>query len=134
MFDNILTSIGVGSLKINTLIESKSVSSQGNMRGLINFISGESHQTIKKVELTLIERYENPDEKSDFPTLENELQTFTLPNEINLLKHENKQEQFEFNISKLEFKSNPKKLILKTHVFIAHSIDEYDEDEIQLKN
>ena len=40
--------------------------------------SGASEQTINQIELTLIERYDNPDKRSQFPILENELQTFTL--------------------------------------------------------
>ena len=48
------------------------------MEGIVRIEGGSYAQTINKISLTLVERYENPDKNSQFPVLENELQTFTL--------------------------------------------------------
>ena len=44
---------------------------------------------LTKISLTLVERYENPDKNSQFPVLENELQTFTLHTNVELKEQPN---------------------------------------------
>ncbi|MEP9851671.1 sporulation protein [Staphylococcus aureus] len=133
MFEKVLTSIGIKSLEINTLIATKSIYPEGEIAGRINIKGGNSEQTINKVVLTLIERYDNPDKDSQFPVLDNELYTYALSNEVTIKPNDNVFEEFKFHISDLQCKSNSNSLILKTHVFVSHAVDEYDEDEILLK-
>lgn len=132
MFEKLLTSIGIESLKIDTVLKTQQVHSNGILDGSVVIESGASEQTINQIELTLIERYDNPDERSQFPILDNELQTFTLHVDRSICKNTKEIEHFHFNIDELEFKTNPNKLILKTHAYLSHSVDAYDEDEIRL--
>ena len=123
MFENLLASIGINSVKVETLVKNKSIHSNDTLEGIVRIEGGNSSQTINKVSLTLVERYENPDKKSQFPVLENELQTFTLHTNVEL----------KVNIYEYEFKSEPKHLILKTHAYVGYSVDAYDEDKIVFK-
>lgn len=132
MFEKLLTSIGIESLEINTVLKTEQVHSNGILDGSVVIESGVSEQTINQIELTLIERYDNPDERSQFPILDNELQTFTLHVDRSISENTKEIEHFQFNIDELEFKTNPNKLILKTHAYLSHSVDAYDEDEIRL--
>ena len=133
MFENLLTSIGINSVKVETLVKNKSIHSNDTLEGIVRIEGGNSSQTINKVSLTLVERYENPDKKSQFPVLENELQTFTLHTNVELKEHHTITEEFKFNIYEYEFKSEPKHLILKTHAYVGYSVDAYDEDKIVFK-
>ncbi|MCI2948381.1 sporulation protein [Staphylococcus caledonicus] len=133
MFENLLASIGINSMKIETLVKNKSIHSNDTLEGIVKIESGISAQTINKISLTLVERYENPDKNSQFSVLENELQTFILHTNVELEEHHTITEKFKFNIYEYEFKSEPKHLILKTHAYIGHSVDAYDEDQINFK-
>ena len=133
MFENLLASIGINSVKVETLVKNKSIHSNDTLEGIVRIEGGNSSQTINKISLTLVERYENPEKKSQFPVLENELQTFTLHKNVELKEHHTITEEFKFNIYEYEFKSEPKHLILKTHAYVGYSVDAYDEDEIVFK-
>ena len=78
MFENLLASIGINSVKVETLVKNRSIHSNDTLEGIVRIEGGNSAQTINKISLTLVERYENPDKKSQFPVLENELQTLSL--------------------------------------------------------
>ncbi|WP_339117571.1 sporulation protein, partial [Staphylococcus haemolyticus] len=64
MFEKLLTSIGIESLEINTVLKTQQVHSNGVLDGSVVIESGASEQTINQIELTLIERYDNPDKRS----------------------------------------------------------------------
>lgn len=133
MFENLLTSIGINSLKVDTLVKSEYISPNDSLSGIITLYGGNATQLVNKIELSLVERYDNPDERSQIPVLENELETLILHKNININKEEQRSEEFKFNLPEVSFKRNPDYLILKTRVYIANSVDAYDEDKIFLK-
>ena len=65
MFENILASIGINSVKVETLVKNKVFIVMILWKECKNR-GGSSAQTINKISLTLVERYENPDKIVNF--------------------------------------------------------------------
>lgn len=132
MFEKLLSSFGVSNLKVDTKVKGDKLYISDELIGTVYIKGGATEEVIDKIELTLIERIENTDPTSDFQTLENEIDRFEIKELIKVGEKENYQQSFTFKVNTIDLKNRPKKLILKTHVYLASSIDNYDEDEIKV--
>ncbi|GGI41944.1 sporulation protein [Mammaliicoccus stepanovicii] len=134
MFDNLLTSFGIGSIVVDTKIENNINFENDLIRGVIILKGGKKDQHINKIELTLVEKIENTDKTSQFEVVENELETYTYSQDFIVKEAKEERISFQFALESLEFDSNKNDLYLKTHVFIENSVDAYDEDCVYIKN
>ncbi|POA02238.1 hypothetical protein CD153_06545, partial [Staphylococcus carnosus] len=55
MFENLVASIGINSVKVETLVKNKSIHSNDTLEGIVRIEGGISAQTINKMSLTLVE-------------------------------------------------------------------------------
>ncbi|OOV78924.1 sporulation protein [Mammaliicoccus fleurettii] len=134
MFNNLLTSIGVGSITADTLIENNVNYENDFIKGIVMLKGGNADQKINKIEITLMERIQNDDKTSQFSEVENELDTYIYAGEFKVEAKEVETVPFQFKLENHEIDVENNKIYLKTHVFIDHSVDAYDEDEILVYN
>lgn len=134
MFNNLLTSIGIGSIKADTCIENKVNYENDLIKGVVILEGGNTDQKVNKIEITLIERIQNDDKTSQFSVIDNELDTYIYAGEFMVRANEVETVPFQFKLENHEIDVENNKIYLKTHVFIDHSVDAYDEDEILVYN
>lgn len=132
MFEKLLSSFGVSNLKVDTKVKGDKFNIHGQLTGTIYIKGGSTEEVIDKIELTLIEKIENSAATSDFQILENEVERFEIKELIKIGEKENYKQSFTFKVNTNDLKHHPKKLVLKTHVYLVSSIDNYDEDEIKV--
>ncbi|WMZ47625.1 sporulation protein [Staphylococcus pseudintermedius] len=77
--------------------------------------------------LTMIEKYENDDETSDFTTISHELNRFEIDEAFIIDVGEEKEIPFHFHPDTLNFKSDKSQVYLNTHVYIDYGVDEETE-------
>ncbi|WP_369964600.1 sporulation protein [Mammaliicoccus lentus] len=93
---------------------------------------GNADQKVNKIEIILIERIQNDDKTSQFSEIENELDTYIYAGEFTVAAKEVETVPFQFKLENHDIDVENNKIYLKTHVFIDHSVDAYDEDEVQV--
>ncbi|MBL0847009.1 sporulation protein [Mammaliicoccus fleurettii] len=134
MFNNLLTSIGIGSIKADTHIENNINYENDLIKGVVILEGGNTDQKVNKIEIILIERIQNDDKTSQFSEVDNELDTYIYAGEFMVRANEVETVPFQFKLENHEIDVENNKIYLKTHVFIDHSVDAYDEDEILVYN
>ncbi|WP_323705655.1 sporulation protein [Mammaliicoccus sciuri] len=132
MFNNLLTSIGIGSIKADTRIENKFNFENDLIKGVVILRGGNADQNVNKIEITLIERIQNDDKTSQFSEIDNELDTYIYAGGFTVAAKEVEKVHFQFKLKNHKIDVNNNKIYLKTHVFVDHSIDAYDEDEVSV--
>ncbi|WMZ47446.1 sporulation protein [Staphylococcus pseudintermedius] len=70
-FDNVLTSLGINGMKVFIRLEQQTFDVSDAIAGTIHLKAGQSDQKVNHIVLTMIEKYENDDETSDFTTISN---------------------------------------------------------------
>ncbi|MFI3545576.1 sporulation protein [Mammaliicoccus sciuri] len=130
IFNNLLTSIGIGSLKVETHIENELNYENDIINGVIKLNGGKTDQIVNKIEITLIERIQNNDKASQFSEVENELNTYIYAGEFTVEANKVEKVNFHFKLEHHDMDVKNNKFFLKTHVFLKHSIDAYDEGEV----
>lgn len=132
MFDNLLTSIGIGSIKADTHIENNINYETDLIKGVVILAGGNTNQKVNKIEITLIERIQNDDKTSQFSEVDNELDTYIYTGEFTVRAKEVEKVHFQFKLGNHDIDVKNNKIYIKTHVFIDHSVDAYDEDEVSV--
>ncbi|MGV2927661.1 sporulation protein [Macrococcus capreoli] len=126
MFKSLMTSIGIGDAKVDTLLQRKTFHPQDQIAGIVTLENIEENG-IERIELTLIERKENTDETSDFQTIDKPVSKVVLQyngtNEIPFI--------FDAN-DKIEDYQH--EFFIMTHVFVDYAVDYYDEDQIYFES
>ncbi len=130
MFNNLLTSIGIGSIKAYTSIENKVNYENDLIKGVVILEGGNTDQIVNKIEITLIERIQNDDKTSQFSVIDNELDTYIYAGDFTVGAKEVEKVHFHFKLENHDIDVKNNKIYMKTHVFIDHSVDAYDEDEV----
>lgn len=132
MFNNLLTSIGIGSIKADTHIENKVNYENDLIKGVVILEGGNTDQKVNKIEITLIERIQNDDKTSQFSEVDNELDTYIYAGEFMVRANEVEKVHFQFKLENHDIDVKNNKIYMKTHVFVDHSVDAYDEDEVSV--
>lgn len=130
MFYNLLTSIGIGSIKADTRIENKINYENDLIKGVVILEGGNTNQKVNKIQITLIERIQNDDKTSQFSEVDIELDTYIYAGEFTVRAKEVEKVHFQFKLKNHDIDIKNNIIYLKTHVFIDHSVDAYDEDEV----
>lgn len=132
MFNNLLTSIGIGSIKADTHIENNINYENDLIKGVVILEGGNTDQKVNKIEITLIERIQNDDKTSQFSEVDNELDTYIYAGEFMIRAKEVEKVHFQFKLENHDIDVKNNKIYMKTHVFVDHSVDAYDEDEVSV--
>ncbi|EKU47086.1 sporulation protein [Staphylococcus massiliensis] len=133
MFEEILTSLGIKGMTVETKLDKTSFAKDEEIHGTIILKAGESKQTITHMSLKLMEEFENTDETSDINTIEHELDEFVMEDDIIIDAHEVRDVPFKFKPKQLEFKSDISDISIKTHVYIENSIDTEGQETIKIE-
>jgi sporulation-control protein len=129
-FKKFLSSIGIGSLKVETVVERPNLNEGETLNGTIYITGGDSEQTIEYVELHVVKQIDEVREDSDFQLIENIVAKQSLDFVSTLKSKGSLMQQFEIVPDERWLVENPKtKLLLRTIVHVDKGVDAQDEDE-----
>lgn len=129
-FKKFLSSIGIGALKIETVVERPQLNEGETLNGTIYFTGGESDQEIELIELQVVKQIDEYREDSDFHVLETIIAKQTLDFVSTVKSKGTVMQQFEIVPDERWLIENPKaKLLLRTIVHVDNGVDAQDEDE-----
>ncbi|TMU87328.1 hypothetical protein FGG79_04145 [Bacillus sp. BHET2] len=131
MFNKFLSSIGIGHVKVDTIVHTTEISSGDLIKGEVVLKGGMADQPINEVRLLLLHKYEEDKKDSDFSYHEKEMDTIAFDKIGTILAGEEKRISFEL----LTKSSHPRttdtdQTILRTTVDIPQAVDPTDEDSI----
>lgn len=131
MLNKILSSIGIGHVKVDTVVSKGEIKQGDTIHGEVILEGGNADQPINEVRLVLLHKYEEDKEDSDFPYHEKELKTVIL-NDIGTIKAgEKKTIPFQFPTETSHPKTDDtNETLLRTTVDIPQAVDPTDEDSI----
>ncbi|WP_414046477.1 sporulation protein [Macrococcus equi] len=126
MFKELLTSIGIGDARVDTMLKQTTFHPEDKIAGVVKLINLREND-IDRIELTLIERKENKDETSDFHTID-------IPISKVILQNDGTGEvPFIFDAHE-EAEDYNHEFFIMTHVFVDNAVDYYDEDQIYFQS
>lgn len=133
MWKEFLSSIGIGSIKVDTIVENPTLTPASELKGEVVIEGGMSDQEVNKIVLTIFIREEDYRKDSDFSYHEKELHGFALE-EIGTVKAEEvKRVPFKFLLSKDHpISDKGTETFLRTLVDIPQAVDPVDEDSIKV--
>jgi sporulation-control protein len=133
MWKDFLSSIGIGNIKVDTLVEHPTLTPASELTGEVVIEGGLSDQEVNKIVLTVFIRTDDYRKDSDFSYHEKELHGFALDN-IGVVKAEEvKRIPFKFSLAKDHPVTDEKtETFLRTTVDIPQAVDPTDEDSIKI--
>lgn len=131
MIKKFLSTIGIGSMKVDTIVD-KPVLAHGEMlSGKIYIDGGQSEQLIEFIKLEVFKRSEGYREDSDFDVTNVSVAEHSIEIVGSVKSKETRMIPFELiPDERWTSDSDTVKLYLRTSVHIAHAVDVQDEDEI----
>lgn len=130
-FKEFLSSIGIGSLKVDTVVERPHLEEGETLNGTIYFEGGDADQQIDYIELSVIKLIEDYREDSEFDFIETVVGKQSMEFAGAVKSKETVMQQFEIVPDERWLTEHPKaKLILRTTVHIKGGLDVRDQDEI----
>lgn len=130
-FRDFLSSIGFGSMKVDTVVERPHLEEGETLNGTVYFEGGDSDQKVEFVEMQVIKQLEEHRHDSDFHVLETIVSKQTMEFAGAVKSKETIMQQFDIVPDERWMVENPKtKLLLRTIVHIENGVDARDEDEI----
>jgi sporulation-control protein len=129
-FKKFLSSIGIGSLTVETVVERPNLNEGETLNGTIYITGGDSDQKIEYVELHVVKQIDEVRDDSDFQLIENVVAKQSLDFVSTLKSKGTLMQQFEIVPDERWIVENPKtKLLLRTIVHVDNGVDAMDEDE-----
>ncbi|MEK3934481.1 sporulation protein [Sporosarcina sp. FSL W7-1349] len=130
MLKQFLSSIGFGTMKVDTIVGSPTVAFGETLSGTIYIEGGESEQLIDHIEIELLKRTTRDVRDSDFSIIDNTItkQEFEIVGSVK--SKETDMIPFEIVPDERWETEENESLILRTTVFIKNAIDVHDEDRI----
>lgn len=130
-FKDFLSSIGFGSMKVDTVVERPHLEEGETLNGTVYFEGGDGEQEIDYIELQVIKQIEEYRPDSDFHVLETIVGKQSMEFAGSVKSKETVMRQFEIMPDERWLLENPKaRLLLRTIVHIDNGVDVRDEDEI----
>lgn len=130
-FKQFLSSIGFGTLKVDTVVEMPNLEEGETLNGTVYLEGGDGDQEIDFIDLNVIKQLENYREDSDFDVIETVVAKQSMEFAGSVKSKDTIMQQFEIVPDERWQLDNPKeKLLLRTIVHIKNGIDMQDEDEI----
>lgn len=129
-FKKFLSSIGIGALKIETVVERPHLNEGETLNGTIYFTGGDSDQKIDFIELQVVKQIDEYREDSDFRVLETVIAKQSMEFVSTVKSKGTLMHQFEIVPDERWVVEHPKaKLVLRTIVHVNNGVDAQDEDE-----
>lgn len=132
MFENLLSRFGINGLKINTKVDNHSFYVNGKLHGNVLIEGGSSSQEVYKIRLEVIEKIDNDDPTSEFEVLDNVLYSYDIEEKIKINPNDNIRRKFSIALPLDKMEGKPNQITIKTHVYLSTSVDNYDEDQINV--
>lgn len=130
-FKDFLSSIGFGSMKVETVVERPHLEEGETLNGTIYFEGGDSDQEIDYVELHVIKLIDDYREDSDFNIIETTISKQSIEFAGSVKSKDTVMQQFEIvPDERWLVETDNARLILRTVVHIREGVDVRDEDEI----
>lgn len=130
-FKDFLSSIGIGSLKVETVVEMPHLEEGETLNGTVYLDGGDGDQTIDYIELNVIKLIEDTRDDSDFDFYETVITKQSMEFAGSVKSKDTVMQQFEIVPDERWVLENPKaKLILRTIVHVKNGVNAQDEDEI----
>lgn len=131
MFEKFLSTIGIGSMKVDTIVDKPHILFGETLSGKIFIDCGRSEQQIDYINLEVIKRMEGYREDSDFDVTNDSIAKHTIEVVGDIKLKETRIIPFELKSDAAWNISNEEgKLFLRTTVHITNAVDVHDEDEI----
>ncbi|ULG70947.1 sporulation protein [Macrococcus brunensis] len=121
MFKNLLSSIGFEDLTVDTRVGQTEYHLGDTIEGIVELSGQTGH--IEYIEIQLVERQENTDDTSDIQSFDD------IISRVHLTPENDETIRFQLDAGH-DIKSISNQFFIMTHVYIANSVDAYDEDEI----
>ncbi|MFD1862739.1 sporulation protein [Planococcus chinensis] len=129
-FKKFLSSIGIGSLTVETVVERPNLNEGETLNGTIYITGGDTDQKIEYVELHVVKQIDEVRDDSDFQLIENVVAKQSLDFVSTLKSKGTLMQQFEIVPDERWIVENAKtKLLLRTIVHVDNGVDAMDEDE-----
>ncbi|WP_088006266.1 sporulation protein [Indiicoccus explosivorum] len=130
VFRKFLSSIGIGTLTVDTVVETPDISEGGTLIGDIYIEDNEHGQEIEYIELIVLKRKERYSEYSDFEVVDKIVTKQSLEVAAGFVSKNTHILEFQMEPDERWQTEGDEKLILKTVVHILNGVDVSDEDEI----
>ncbi|MBT2582143.1 sporulation protein [Planococcus sp. ISL-109] len=130
-FKDFLSSIGIGSIKVDTVVERPNLEEGETLNGTVYLDGGSGDQEIDYIELLVVRLVEDYREDSDFDFYETPVAKQSLEFAGSVKSKNTVMQQFEIVPDERWELENPNaKLILRTVVHVKNGVNVQDEDEI----
>jgi len=131
MLKKFLSSIGYGSMKVETVVDQPEIAHGETLSGTIYIEGGQSNQLIEFIKLEIMKRTEGHREDSDFDVTDDVVAKHTIEIVGSVKSTETRMVPFELMPDeRWEYETDNVKLYLRTTVHINNAVDTHDEDEI----
>ncbi|WP_158598293.1 sporulation protein [Falsibacillus albus] len=131
MWKEFLSSIGIGNMKVDTIVRNPRLSRKDRIEGEIVIYGGNIVQKVDAILLSLLYRYEEIKEDSDFTQHEREIMEKSISDIGKIKPKETKRIPFEIALeSDHPLTHGSSETVLRTILLIPNSINPQDEDTI----
>lgn len=132
MLKKFLSTIGIGSMKVDTIVDQPDLAHGESLSGKIYIDGGQSEQIIDFIKLEVIKRSEGHREDSDFDVTNDVVAKYMIETIGSVKSKETRMVPFEIMPDeRWEYDKDQAKLFLRTSVHITGAVDVQDEDEIR---
>ena len=132
MLKKFLSTIGIGSMKVDTIVDQPDLAHGESLSGKIYIDGGQSEQMIDFIKLEVIKRSEGHREDSDFDVTNDVVAKYMIETIGSVKSKETRMVPFEIMPDeRWEYDKEKAKLFLRTSVHITGAVDVQDEDEIR---
>jgi sporulation-control protein len=131
MLKKFLSTIGIGSMKVDTVVDKRDVAHGEALSGTIYIEGGQSEQEIEYIKLEVMKRIVAHREDSDFDVTDSIVAKHTIEMVGSVKSKETRMVPFELMPDeRWDSQDASVKLFLRTSVNISNAVDVQDEDEI----
>ncbi len=131
MLKKFLSTIGIGSMKVDTVVDQPEIAYGETLSGTIYIDGGQSDQDIEFIKLEVLKRTEGHREDSDFDITNECVAKHTIEMVGSVKSKETRMVPFQLvPDERWESEGKNVKLFLRTSINISNAVDVQDEDEI----
>lgn len=131
MWKEFFSSIGIDSVKVDTILEKQTAAPGETVKGRILLEGGQADEPIEKIQVLLYLQYEEVQEYSDFSWHDKHIEEVNIELNRNIKAGEKETIPFSIKLPENSPKTNDKhKWYIRTKVFVDQAVDPEDEDQI----
>lgn len=131
MLNKFLSTIGIGTMKVDTIVDQPVVAHGETLSGTIYIDGGQNDQVVEFIKLEVFKRTEGYREDSDFDVTSECVAKHTIEMVGSVKSKETRMVPFELvPDERWSSEGDNVKLFLRTSINILNAVDVYDEDEI----